>query len=194
MTVADMEKIAAHPLAGNAALGSIFSAAMFGSDLSIVNCFDELMERSREIKRGDLGSVEEMLIGQAASLNAMFLHYAQRSAISEGGLRVQETLIRVALKAQSQCRATLQTLAEIKNPRPVAFVKQANIANGPQQVNNAQDASSPTRARAGKTESTKSELLDVNDGERLDTGAPGAAINADPAMATLDEIDRAAHA
>ncbi|MFO1404077.1 MAG: hypothetical protein U1E96_05820 [Azonexus sp.] len=51
VTVADMEKIAAHPLAGNAALGSIFSAAMFGSDLSIVNCFDELMERSREIKQ-----------------------------------------------------------------------------------------------------------------------------------------------
>jgi len=30
----------------------------------------------------------------------------------------------LALKAQAQCRATLQTLAEIKNPHPVAFVKQ----------------------------------------------------------------------
>lgn len=39
-------------------------------------------------------------------------------------------------KCSTQCRATLETLAEIKNPRPVVFVRQANIANGPQQVNN----------------------------------------------------------
>ncbi len=47
-----------------------------------------------------------------------------------------ETLLRLALKAQSQCRTTLLTLAEIKNPRPIAFVNQANFAHGPQQVNN----------------------------------------------------------
>ena len=39
-------------------------------------------------------------------------------------------------KRQAQCRATLEALAEIKNPRPVAFVKQANISGGHQQVNN----------------------------------------------------------
>jgi hypothetical protein len=42
----------------------------------------------------------------------------------------------VPAKPQAQCRATIEALAEIKNPRPVAFVKQANIAQGPQQVNN----------------------------------------------------------
>lgn len=42
----------------------------------------------------------------------------------------------MALKAQAQCRATLEALAEIKNPRPVAFVKQANISGEHQQVNN----------------------------------------------------------
>ena len=46
-----------------------------------------------------------------------------------------ETYMRMALKAQSQCRATLKTLANIKNP-PVVFARQANIAQGPQQVNN----------------------------------------------------------
>ena len=30
----------------------------------------------------------------------------------------------------------MEALAEMKNPHPVAFVKQANIAHGPQQVNN----------------------------------------------------------
>ncbi len=43
--------------------------------------------------------------------------------------------LRLALKAQSQCRATLETLATIKNP-PAVFARQANIAHGPQQVNN----------------------------------------------------------
>jgi len=40
----------------------------------------------------------------------------------------------MAFKAQSQVRTTIDSLAEIKNPRPV-FAKQTNIANGPQQVN-----------------------------------------------------------
>ena len=39
--------------------------------------------------------------------------------------------MRIALKAQSQCRATLETLAAVKN-LPVVFARQANIAQGPQ--------------------------------------------------------------
>ena len=43
-----------------------------------------------------------------------------------------EMLLRIGLKSQSQCRATLETLAQIKNP-PIVYAKQANITNGPQQ-------------------------------------------------------------
>ena len=44
--------------------------------------------------------------------------------------------MRMAMKAQNQCRMTLETLATIKNP-PVVFARQANINNGgQQQVNN----------------------------------------------------------
>ena len=46
-------------------------------------------------------------------------------------LLATETYLRLALKAQSQCRATLETLAAIKNP-PVIFAKQANVTTGPQ--------------------------------------------------------------
>jgi len=52
-----------------------------------------------------------------------------------------ETCTRLAFKAQSRCRATNETLAEIKNPPSVAFVPQANIAAGHQQVNNGVQAS-----------------------------------------------------
>jgi len=47
--------------------------------------------------------------------------------------------------AQAQCRATIETLHELKHPRPVAFVQKANIADGPQQLNNGAPP-----ARAGK--------------------------------------------
>ena len=43
--------------------------------------------------------------------------------------------MRLALKAQSQCRATIEALTNIKNPRPVAYVRQANIGQAVQ-VNN----------------------------------------------------------
>jgi hypothetical protein len=43
--------------------------------------------------------------------------------------------MRIALRAQSQCRATLETLGTIKNP-PTVFVKQTNVTSGPQQINN----------------------------------------------------------
>jgi hypothetical protein len=73
--------------------------------------------------------------------------------------------MRLALKAQSQCRATLETLATVKNP-PVLFAKQANIANGPQQVNNGTPAPGP--APAGKVETISNELMEAQGAERLD--------------------------
>jgi hypothetical protein len=55
--------------------------------------------------------------------------------------------MRLALKAQSQCRATLEALANIKNP-PVVIARQANFAAGPQQVNNSVNRAA--RAHAGE--------------------------------------------
>jgi hypothetical protein len=48
----------------------------------------------------------------------------------EGWFPNYEAHARLALKAQSQCRATIETLAAIKNP-PVVVARQANIAQGP---------------------------------------------------------------
>jgi hypothetical protein len=51
------------------------------------------------------------------------------------------------LKAQSQCRATLETLGALKNVASVVFVRQANIGQGVQ-VNNAAHPTG-TISRAG---------------------------------------------
>lgn len=95
----------------------------------------ELGKYVKAAQDGDLGRAEAMLIAQAHSLDAIFGNLARRASQAEYMPQL-ETYLRLALKAQGQCRATLETLATIKNPAPVAFVRQANIANGPQQVNN----------------------------------------------------------
>ena len=76
-------------------------------------------------------------MSQATTLNALFHSLAgwALNHVKEGGNPAYfETCMRLALKAQSQSRATNETLAEIKNP-PVVFTRQANIVNGPQQIN-----------------------------------------------------------
>jgi hypothetical protein len=59
----------------------------------------------------------------------IFNQLARRSAFCKYLNRFEANL-RLALKVQAQCRATLEALAAITNRRPVAFLKQANIANG----------------------------------------------------------------
>lgn len=96
----------------------------------------------------------------------------------------------LGLKAQSQCRATLESLAEIKNPKAVAFVQQANIAHGPQQVNNGTAPAPAESTRAGESENPPNKLLESRDGERLDTGATRATGDVDSALETMGAIDR----
>lgn len=95
--------------------------------------------------------------------------------------------MRLALKAQGQCRATLETLANLKNP-PVVVARQANITNGPQQVNNTMNAG------AENLKFGQNELLEDkgHEKERVDFGTSGATVSRDTAMATVGEIHRPA--
>ena len=69
----------------------------------------------------------------------------------------------------------------IKNP-PVIFVKQANISNGHQQINNSVPAS-----HAGEIKNKPNELLEVKHGSKtLDTRATSATIEKNKAMAALE--------
>jgi len=110
-----------------------------------------LVEQSRMVNDGNLQRAEAMLITQAHTLDSIFSSLARRSAANMGeNVQTAERYMRLALKAQSQCRATLQTLSELKNPIPVAYVHQANITSGPQQVNNGQRALGSSHAPARK--------------------------------------------
>jgi len=149
------------------------------SGLSLTDIAQALREQGDAVNNGDLAALERMLSGQAVALNAMFTELARRGALNMGEhLDAMDRYVRLALKAQSQSRATVETLAAIKNP-PVLFARQANINNGgQQQVNNgAVPNSTSASARAGETASRLNELIeDLTHGRtQLDTRTTAAA-------------------
>ena len=151
----------------------------------------DLQSKFDVMHAGDLTSLESMLYGQAIALQTIFTSLARRSAANAGEyIDAADKYMRLALKAQAQCRSTLETLAEIKNPRPISFVRQANIANGPQQVNNGQAPSTG----AGNSQAAQNELLEHQHGNYLDTGAQGAAGGTDTHLEAVGAGQRAAHA
>jgi len=80
--------------------------------------------------------------------------------------------MRLALRAQNQCRATLETLSSF-NKAPTVFAQQANVATN-QQINCAQN-----------------QLSGDEDELRQDTRAPGAEKAVNSEMEALGEVDGA---
>ena len=173
---------------------NVVTAVGYSKTLGDVDATEAMAALIAEIQRvqgGDMTSAEGMLAAQAVTLNAMFTqlaHTASKMTIVDQ----IDRFVRLALKAQGQCRATLETLALIKNP-PV-FARQANIAHGPQQVNNTAGGvpvADPSRTEHHESGTTK--LVEPH-GERLDFGATRTTGHRDPAMAAVGTIKRPAHA
>jgi hypothetical protein len=144
-----------------------------------------LRDQAAAVQTGDLAHAEAMLINQASALQALFVRLSER-AMEQSHMPNLEGFMRLALRAQSQCRATMETLAAIKNP-PIVYARQANVTTGPQQINNGTAA--PTRAREIETEQYQ---LSGGTHELLpDTRTSGNASRVNPALETLGEIDRA---
>jgi hypothetical protein len=125
-----------------------------------------------------------MLINQASALQALFVRLCERSMQQEH-LSNLEGLLRLALRAQSQCRATLEALAIIKSP-PTVYARQANVTTGPQQINN----TLALHQGAQENRIEQNQLLEDQLEQRMDSGAAGAAGVGDSAMAALGKINR----
>lgn len=152
-------------------------------DLNLMAVVAELNAQANAVIGGNLKRQEAMLAVQAHTLDALFNELASRAAINLGEyIQTAEIYLKLALKAQSQCRTTIETLALIKNPPNVAFVKQANISNGPQQVNNAEPP------RAEKTEIPPNNILEKTHGERLDYRTTGTTIGVDTPLEAVGAI------
>ena len=98
--------------------------------------------------------------------------------------------MRLALKAQAQSRATLETLANVRNG-PVIYARQANVAAGaPMQVNNGL----PAGAGARQIEMPPNQLLEPPSRDRMDTRTKSGAGAGDPPMETVGAKHRAKNA
>lgn len=187
--------MATQGLVTNAGLVTTFSRWEL-SELSLTDMVASLKESGEAVNNGDLKGAEQMLNAQAVSLNSIFAELARRSAMNVGEhMDAMERYMRLALKAQGQCRATLETLAAIKNP-PVVFARQANISNGPQQVNNGladgfESKRSPAQA-CGEIENQQTKLLQGTRHGRttLDSGAKATTARGNQELETVGAVNR----
>lgn len=152
-----------------------------------------LERQIQHVQKGDMSAPEAMLMAQAATLDALFNCMAQDAFryIGMNGARAEASM-KTALKSQAQCASTLRVLGELKHPRAVAFVQQANISNGPQQINNGVDPIARAPAREERPASTNELLTDQTDGQNgttLDTGATRGAGRRNKAMAAVAAVD-----
>jgi len=128
------------------AMQAVYGKHIGGELLDVGALADELAEQCGKVHGGDLKRMESMLVAQATTLDAIFNRLTQR-AMGQEYLKQFETYMRLALKAQAQARATVEALAEIKNPRPVAFVRQANLGTNVQVNNGISRPYAPARPR-----------------------------------------------
>lgn len=154
----------------------------------------EASKAASNVAEHKLGRVETMLVSQMIALDAMFNNLAQRAYKSEY-IDGMATYTKLALRCQAQARCAAEALAMIKNPQP--YIKQANIAQGNQQVNNTYASTSVCNdapmsnpeMSAKEFEITPNKLLGENH-ERMDTRAPSKASRDDQVVAAVDSQHR----
>jgi hypothetical protein len=168
-----------------------------GDGADINGLIDGLKQTTKQVNEGDLSNLEAMLVGQATALQTIFTSLARRASHQQYQ-KHYESFLSLALKAQAQSRATISALVDLKYPRQSTFVKQANISNGPQQVNNGDTQNTGTQAgthsQAEKPATLQSELLeDQRHGStKLDTRATAKAARNHSAMEAVESVNRAA--
>jgi len=171
---------------GNLHKHTNFGKNDFGEDieLEVKTAKEAMLKVSDKVKKGDLSNLEEMLTCQAYSLQALFMTMLSKVSGTTNADHI-ELLSKIALKSQNQCRTTIATLSEMKNPKRATFIKQLNQANQ-MQVNN--DDSEAKNLK--KNTNPANELLEKIHGERLDTRTTGETIGDDDAVKTMAEINR----
>jgi Tfp pilus assembly protein PilE len=162
----------------NALVLNAYSKNIQGEHFNLMKAIGVLEKTNNQIQDSDLSRAEQMLMSQAASLEQIFTNLAIRASM-QTDLAWFKTLTTLALKAQNQSRCTLQALAGIKNPSTTTFIKQANLANGHQQINN--------NDSAGKKTVQTNELLEDGYGiTQMDTTAAIKTKPSDTELATLE--------
>lgn len=162
-----------------------------GAAADICDVARDLRSRAAAVHAGDLQPVEAALLGQAETLAMMFTNLHLRAKQSTN-LECMRALLTLALKAQAQSRATLETLVEVKRPRQLVITRQANIAQQQMVHNGGAEPRQPAPARTATNVTAPIELPEEPTyGYSLDADTARTPVDADSRVAAVGEIDRA---
>jgi hypothetical protein len=129
----NLADIALGAAANGMAATRLFTRGSFG-ELETTELFEAHIDRCKAAKAGDLGNQKAMLAAQADTLNSIFTEMARRAALNMGEhLNATQLYLRLALKAQAQCRTTIEALDSLMSGR-VQTVKHVHVNEGGQAI------------------------------------------------------------
>lgn len=120
----------------HAQIAMAFGSEVFGDkhQPSIMDSTEVLAEVLAQAEQGDKRMASRLLAAQAVTLDTIFTEMARRSANNMGQyIEAADRYMRLALKAQTACRTTLEALAKIHQPREQT-VKHVHVNEGGQAV------------------------------------------------------------
>ena len=80
-----------------------------------------LDDRIAKVVAGDIGDLKGLLVAQLNLLNTVFVTSMMSAKLNQAEFpAAHERYMRLGLKAQTQCRATVETVARLVNPEPPA--------------------------------------------------------------------------
>lgn len=187
ITGSGLAELAFVPTTTNGMVSGMYTSKTMKVDLDLKEMVLALNDQVKQVQKGDLKNAESLLVSQALTLNAIFAEMARRAALNMGQhLDATEAYLRLALKAQNQSRATLETLSTI-NPPPLFIAKQANITTGQQQVNNVIQV----EVRSGdEIEKAPNQLSGSTHELRKNARAPSLEIGLDQTVEAMGKINR----
>jgi hypothetical protein len=115
--VARMREIAAQavdPCVTSSMVVAAFWEQARGSSIDPKAGYDVIQDEVDAVRDGGMTGAQATLVGQAMALNAIFAEMARRGGAMLGRPgNAAERYLKLAMRAQAQCRATLQVLNEI---------------------------------------------------------------------------------
>ena len=125
------------PTFKNAAVAAGFTGQMIGKKIEAPGISDYALHVQRVADgaaEGELAMASRILAAQAIALDSMFAELARRAALNMGEyMDASERYGRLALRAQTNCRTTLEALAKLHQPREQT-VRHIHVNEGGQAV------------------------------------------------------------
>jgi len=115
----------------HAVMASAWSQNLYGGPQGdLTHVVEALSDRMDDIATGNTKRLSNMLTAQAITLDTLFTELTRRAGINMGEYpQAAESYMRLALKAQSNSRATIEAIANLHRPRE-QIVKHVNVHEG----------------------------------------------------------------